>query len=408
MRILYVTNDLPWPLTSGYLRHYHFIRALSARHAVTLLSLVREGHGRGDVDALRSITERIAVVPATLGRPSVTGRARSRLRALRAGGDEAAIRLGEAGAELAAAGRFDVLLVSGKRTFPVLRRLPPLPLVADLCDATSSRIRLQIRHAPPARWPILALEYAEVRRVERALLGRAAHVLFASVRDREALLGPAGSPARSAGVSVIPNGVDLEFWRRRRRRLGRDEIVLTGAMDYPPNTDAALGLIETVLPLVRREIPTAGLSIVGRDPTPTLVAAGRRPGVRVTGYVDDVRPYLEGASVFAVPLRFGAGIQNKVLEAMAMEVPVVASPLAADGLRAADGERPPIDVASTPEETAQRIVERLRRAGHGEEAGPALRSYVAEHFDWTRNAGRLERILLAVAEGSPEPPEEAR
>jgi glycosyltransferase involved in cell wall biosynthesis len=168
-------------------------------------------------------------------------------------------------------------------------------------------------------------------------------------------------------------------------------------MDYPPNADAAIQLVEHVLPRVQTEIPTARVAIVGRDPAPRVHALADHPGVTVTGFVDDVRPYLEGAAVFAAPIRYGAGIQNKVLEALAMEVPVVASPLAADGLRTQDGDVPPVDVAKGPEAMARRVADRLREAAAGATADPALREYVAAHFDWTTNADRLEAILLDAA-----------
>src|SRR6185436_243817 len=104
---------------------------------------------------------------------------------------------------------------------------------------------------------------------ERMLIGNAAHLLFASVRDCEALVG------RSRGATVVPNGVDTVFWRRAAPELGANTIAFTGAMDYPPNTDAALFLIETILPLVQRSIPEARALIVGRDPPPRLVKAGQ-------------------------------------------------------------------------------------------------------------------------------------
>lgn len=397
MRILYVTADVPWPLTSGYLRHYHFIRALSERHEVTLLALRAPEHGPEDIAALEPFTASIVTEPAARGRRPLHVKVRDRLRVLAAGGDAAARRLGDAGARLAAERPFDVVLLSGKRTMPVLEPLPDMPLVADLCDATSSRIRRQMRHARLARLPALALEYLEVRGVERRLTRRARHALFASARDRASVVGGGGADARLAPASVVPNGVDLGFWQRGARELGRDEVVLTGAMDYPPNVDAAVHLVEDILPLVRRSVPGAHVSIVGRDPAPEVVELGHRDGVTVTGFVDDVRPYLERAAVFAAPLRYGAGIQNKVLEALAMEVPVVATPLAAEGLRTEDGDVPPIDVARTAEDAAARIVERLRAAADGATADPALRRYVADHFDWTRNAARLEAILLAAA-----------
>lgn len=402
MRILYVTADIPWPLTSGYLRHYHFIRALSERHAVTLLALKGPDHGPEDEAALAPYVERIVTEPAARGRRPLHIKVADRLRVVAAGGDAAAARLGLAGARLAAERPFDVLLLSGKRTMPVLGPLPSMPIVADLCDATSTRIRRQMRHAPAHELPELALEYLEIRRVERALVRRARHALFASARDRSAVMRSSGGRpgATVATASVVPNGVDLDVWRRSSPELGRDEIVLTGAMDYPPNVDAAWQLVSEVLPRVRATRPGAHVSIVGRDPAPRVQALAARPGVTVTGFVEDVRPYLEAASVFAAPIRHGAGIQNKVLEALAMEVPVVASPLAADGLRTEDGDVPPVDIARGPEAMAGRIVERLRAADAGAQADPALRAYVAEHFDWGRNADRLEAILVDAAAGA--------
>jgi glycosyltransferase involved in cell wall biosynthesis len=165
-------------------------------------------------------------------------------------------------------------------------------------------------------------------------------------------------------------------------------------MDYPPNVDAAIHLVEDMLPRIQAAVPTAHVTIVGRDPSSGVRSLGARSGVTVTGYVDDVRPYLERASVFAAPIRFGAGIQNKVLEALAMGVPVVATPLAADGLRTEEGASPPIDIARGAATAAERIVARLRLAADGAEADPALRQYVADHFDWDRNADHLERILM--------------
>ncbi len=404
MRILYVTADLPWPLTSGYLRHYHFIRSLSERHEITLLSLRGPDHEPGDIEALRPYLEAIITEPSARGPRSLPVKLAGRLRMLIAGGDVAATRLGAAGAKIAAERPFDALLLSGKRTMPVLDSLPAMPLVADLCDATSSRIRRQMRHAPVSTQPALALEYVEVRRVERALMRRSRHALFASARDREAVVGrDGGGRPGLAKASVVPNGVDLDVWRREGRTLGRDEIVLTGAMDYPPNVDAAQQLVEAILPRVRAVLPEARVSIVGRDPTSSVRALADRPGVTVTGFVDDDRPHLERAAVFAAPIRYGAGIQNKVLEALAMELPVVASPLAAEGLRTEAGDLPPIDVARDPEGMATLIVDRLRLAADDAPAEPALRAYVAEHFDWGRNAARLGAILEdAAARGAPE------
>ncbi len=287
---------------------------------------------------------------------------------------------------------FDAALFSGKRTSPVVKHLKRIPIVVDMCDATSMKIRGSMRYARLSKLPVLLLDYVQVRRTERALAQQAAQLIFASCRDREALLGDVSKQA-----AVVPNGVDLDFWRRSPQERGPNTIIFTGAMDYPPNTDAALYLIEEILPLVQRSVPDAQALIVGRDPTPRLIKAGRRPGVTVTGFVDDVRPYLEQATVFAAPLRFGAGIQNKLLEAMAMEVPVVASLLAADGLRTEEGKRPPVQVAGNKQRFAELIVQQLRDRARNPAPDLEARCFVEHHFVWKRSAEKLEQVFATAA-----------
>ena len=224
------------------------------------------------------------------------------------------------------------------------------------------------------------------------MIDRADHLLFASVRDQEALMpGPADPRA-----SVVPNGVEIDVWDRKTPRLGTDTIVLTGAMSYGPNVDAAIVLARTILPAVRESRPDARLLIVGRDPTAAVQALAELPGVTVTGFVDDVRPYLEDASVFAAPLRFGAGIQNKLLEAMAMQVPSVVSGLAADGLRNATGEMPPVVVEDDPVAFTAALVDALDRAASDGTPDEVARTYVARNFDWRRSGGDLATILEDV------------
>ena len=394
LRILYLVNGYPWPLTSGYLRHYYLIEELARRgHRVSLLAIVPTDLQPADRAALEPFTERIVTVASDRRSRTLRRRIVGRVRAL-VRGEAASRELGRAAAALLRDVPHDVVLFSGKRTYPALKAAADLPLVADLCDATSSRVRGSLRYARSARIPVLLIDYLEVRRIERALVKRAGHLLFASVRDRDVLLD-----ARDrARATVVPNGVDVAFWRRAEGvGLGRNEVVFTGAMDYPPNTDAALLLIREILPRVRVEIPDAHLSIVGRDPTAALVEAGQAPGVTVTGLVPDMRPYLSAAAVFAAPLRFGAGIQNKLLEALAMGVPIVASPNAAAGLATADGARPPLMVAVGPEAFAARLVQLLRAADADSTPSAAGRAYVERSFVWATSGELLDGIVRAAA-----------
>jgi hypothetical protein len=247
-----------------------------------------------------------------------------------------------------------------------------------------------VRTGPALRAPVALIDFVRVRRVEQRLIADAAHLVFASARDRDVLV-PAAHGARCR-TAIVPNGVDTEFWARSAPLLG-DAIVFTGVMRYPPNEDAAVHLITDVLPLVRQQEPGVPCLVVGRDPTPRLLEVARRASVTVTGYVDDVRPWLERAAVFAAPLRQGAGIQNKVLEAMAMGVPVVASPLAADGVRTQSGGIPPVAVAATAVETARAIVERIRTARAGRPPDEAGRGYVVDNFSWQRSGRLINEVL---------------
>jgi glycosyltransferase involved in cell wall biosynthesis len=397
MRILYVTAGFPYPLTSGYLRHYHFVRELAGRgHAITLLSLVGSDFRPEHAEALAPFTEGVHTFATASRSRSPARKAVRRLRALAAGGADPAVRaLGARAARLHAERPFGAVLFSGKRTAPALRSLRgAVPVVADLCDATVSRLRLAQARARPAKAALLALEIRRTRRFERAIIGEAASLVVASGRDLELVRSEHGADLEAA---VVPNGVDLGFWRRRDRALPAEpRVVITGAMDYPPNADAALHLAEDVMPLVWRERPDAELLVVGRDPGARLLEAGRAARVTVTGYVDDVRPYLERAAVFAAPLRVAAGIQNKVLEALAMEVPVVASPLAAAGLEV-EGVAPPIRCAEQPDAFARELVAALQAARAGAAADAAARRFVAERFAWDAGAERLERLLQAAA-----------
>jgi glycosyltransferase involved in cell wall biosynthesis len=392
MRLLYVTEAFPYPLTSGVLRHYHLIRELAPRHRITLAALVSARWASEARDAMEDLTERIETFPAALGGSTPT-KAFARLAGF-LGGESGARALARRVDELHRREPFDVVLLSGKRTFPVLDTMRGVPIVADLCDATSVRVAGAVRHAPISRLPALLTEYLATRTVERRLARRSDHLVFVSERDRRLLMGL----RQVDRESIVPNGVDTSFWRRTSPTLGRDEVVFTGAMDYPPNVDAALFLIREVMPIVRRRVPGARVSIVGRDP----VAAIRReesPLVRVTGTVPDIRPYLESAAVFAAPLRFGVGMQNKIVEAMAMEVPVVTTPLVAEGIRSARGW-PPISVARTREEAASCIAERLDAASNGATPDGPARIYVDDNFRWPVSAAKLESVLGAVVEGA--------
>ncbi|MDQ3492802.1 MAG: glycosyltransferase [Chloroflexota bacterium] len=392
MRILYVTSGLPYPLTSGKLRHYFLSRELAQRHEVTLLALVGQPV---EPEHVREM-ERFVTV-----RLEAEGSPRFGARRVLGMTDDATRRLAAHVQGLFAAGAADVLVLSGRRAYPLFRVLrgSRLPILYDLCDAHSLHTRRSLTFAGRRHKPAIAFRFLLSLWRERAVVAGAGAVMFGSPRDRRAVMGR-NTPADWRAV-VVPNGVDLDYWRRSGRQLG-GEIVFTGAMDYAPNIDAAMQLVDVILPLVRRALPDARLRIVGRDPPESLRRRDLQPGVTVTGFVDDMRPHLEAAAVFAAPLRFGAGIQNKLLEAMAMEVPSVVSPLAAAGLKSEGGSVPPLEVARRSEHFADCLVRHLNGAAHERAAQPDARSYVEQHFSWSAAGTELEAVLSRLVRSGTE------
>lgn len=187
---------------------------------------------------------------------------------------------------------------------------------------------------------------------------------------------------------VLPNGVDLTYFYPANLPR-RPEVVFSGKMSYHANVTAALYLLDEVMPWVWRSRPDVHLTIVGSRPPRSIRArAGER--VAVTGYVEDVRPFLQQAAVAVAPMPYGAGIQNKVLEAMACATPVVATPQAVSALRVSPGIH--LRVGKTPEELAAHILDLLEHPEVADALGRAGRTYVEQHHDWQRVAQQLEGL----------------
>ncbi len=190
-------------------------------------------------------------------------------------------------------------------------------------------------------------------------------------------------------VEVIPNGVDLAQFPLRDRDRQPAHVLFLGNYDYAPNADAALWLAQQIFPLVQAQVPGAHLWLAGNAPTDAMQAlAGEH--ITVTGRVDDVRPYYQQATVFVCPLRYGAGIKNKVLEALASGCPVVATPLSVDGIRVADGES--VLLAGDAEALAARVVDLLRDKALQSRLRAKGRQVIEAHYSWRTVAERYRAL----------------
>jgi len=397
MKILWIYPELPFPLTSGFLRGFHLLRLLGQRHAVTFLSLTNQRQVPPEtVPALKPYVERLMIfnkcdAPQSGWRGGcvllpLLGKRLQESWSTRWVVTQMAMTVHS----LLKQEGFDLVLFHGREALPILNKVAA-PIVVECGDTNCARILQQTRLAHLFRWPRLFFLYMRERRLEEKLAHKTPYRFFISIRDRENLLGPSD---RSA---IVPQGIDYDYWKRSLPPSRRNCIVFSGVMSYSPNADAAVFLLDAVLPLVRRVFCELEVLIVGRDPLPELIKMAQRyPDVTVTGAVDDIRPYLERADVFVAPLRFASGVQNKVLEAMSMEVPVVTTPVVAAGLRVDDVE-PQLIIGKNAEEIAAGIVRLLAHTEERARLSADGRRFVEAHCSWSRSAEKLEELCIAAA-----------
>lgn len=391
MRILMLAHRIPYPPHTGdKTRAYHIARYLARRHEVTLAFLVDEPADLSGVQPLREMVARVdfarlwkpwslckglggLAVGASLSLPYFTSRRLQR-------------QLGRSGG----AAEYDVIYASSTPMAQYARGLG-LPVVMDFVDVDSNKWSQYGRYSrPPLSW----LYRTEGRRLQdcEAEIARWARLCVLATAAEEDLLK---SFAPWARTSVIPNGIDLEYFRPIQRDRVPAAVIFTGAMDYLPNIDAARYFCGEILPLVRREIPDTRLYIVGLNPPTAVKRLEGIPGVVVTGRVPDVRPYYTRASVCVAPLRMGRGVQNKVLQAMAMGVPVVASSVAHRGLEAEPGKH--LHVEDDAAAFACRVVSLLRSPAEQRAMGRSARAFVEAHHAWDASGACLEARLRSAA-----------
>lgn len=269
--------------------------------------------------------------------------------------------------------------------------------IIDFCDVDSAKWS---QYAGDRRWPMSWLYRREGERLlafERSAAASADASLF--VTDAEAALFTGAAPEVANRVSVMQNGVDAAFFSPDHGfdtpyPAGGPVVLFTGAMDYWPNVDAVVWFASEMLPRLRERHPDLRFWIVGMNPTPAVQALAGE-GVVVTGTVPDVRPYLGHADVVVAPLRIARGIQNKVLEAMAMARPVVISSAPAAGLEAVPGRD--CEIAHGDEEFVSRIFGLLADVALRRSMGCAGRQRVLERYSWEAHLAVLERLLADPA-----------
>lgn len=389
MRILYLCHRVPYPPDKGdKIRAFHEVRALAERHEVDLFTMADDPADLAHVPELRRLCAEVTV--------AALSPLKARIRALPALLTRTPLTVPYFySEELSRAVRRAILRRSYDRVVVFSSAMAQyveaseIPAVLDLVDVDSDK---WTQYAGFSGFPFAAMyrrEGKRLREYEQRVCERAAFVLVTTAR--EALLVRQIAPM--ARVEVVSNGVNADYFNPREfaRPPAAKAIIFTGDMSYFPNEEAVSFFAREVLPLIHRSEPDASFLIVGRNPTRRVQQLREIRGVLVTGFVPDVRPYLAESRVAVAPFSIAAGIQNKVLEAMAFAVPVVATPRATQGLAPCVAEG--VDTGETPEALAGHVVRLLRDPLGAERRGREGRSLVTAEYSWGRMAQRLQSIV---------------
>lgn len=368
------------PDVGGKIRSYHILRELAKDHAVTLFTFyaAHDGDCHGE---LSRIFERVVNLPLEIPVPRSRGELSHFARHLFSPlpytvAKHAQPQVRNAMTSLVENKAFDVVVCDFVVAGAVVPWELPIPKVLFTHNVEALLWKRHLEVAKNLVWKAVCWrEYKTMARYEQRWLRAADHVLTVSETDRDYF----SAIIPKEKITVIPTGADTDYFQPQAMAVDEQSMVFTGAMDWLPNEDGISFFVNEVLPLILREVPEVKLAIVGRNPSARVQAlAGSH--VRITGRVDDVRPYVAEAAVYVVPLRIGSGTRLKIFEAMAMGKPVVSTSIGAEGLPVRDGEH--LLLADSATQFAQRVVGLLRSSSRRDTLGKAARQLVEQSYSW--------------------------
>jgi sugar transferase (PEP-CTERM/EpsH1 system associated) len=404
-RILFLAHRLPYPPNKGdKVRSYHLLRHLAERHEVHLGTFVDDPD---DMQHLPTVRLWCASVHAEVLHPR---RAKlASLRGLAAGEALTEVyyrspRLARWVSQTVTRERIDATVVFSSSMAQYAQAHPTVPMLVDFVDVDSAKwADYALQHPWPLSW-LYAREGRMLLACERRVAAQGRRSFFAT--EKEAALFRSLAPEVAESVEGMDNGVDAEYFAPTPERASpfvaaEVPLVFTGAMDYWPNVDAVGWFAAEVLPQLRAVHPQLRLHIVGRSPTAAVLALAG-DAVAVTGTVPDVRPYLQHAAAVVAPLRLARGIQNKILEAMAMGRPVVAAEACVSAMRVKPGQD--VVPARDAADYVRELLALLANAPRALALGEAGRRCVEQGYSWPAHLQTLERHLQHTLKSQASPP----
>jgi polysaccharide biosynthesis protein PslH len=391
--ILFLAHRIPWPADRGdKIRSHHILKRLCDMAPVHVATFADDERDMGFVGAMNGIVASSHVELRS------KAQWQAGVEALLTGQPVSVCSFGSQSLQnwidkLLASGTIsDIFCFSGQ----MAQYVPAVfdgRFIMDFVDVDSAKFESYASEGNPVmRW-INGREGMLLNAFEREVASRADASILVSQAEADLF----GTRTGAVNVTAMGNGVDIQFYdpvakfKKLHPAFPDPLIVFTGQMDYRPNIEAVTDFATHAMPIIRASHPEASFAIVGRNPTQAVSDLSMLPGVQVTGAVDDVRTWLGAADVVVAPLRIARGIQNKVLEAMAMARPVVASPAAAEGIDAEAGSH--FYVESNVMAEAQRVCDLLDKPQECLRIGGAARAHVARHYGWESQLSPLDDLM---------------
>lgn len=403
MRILFLCLRCPYPPQRGdKIRSYHFIKQLSKRNNITLVFFAESDADIEAVKYLEPFCERIEWVRFRPYFASINTALHCFSRIPLQVHYWYSLQMQRKIDKLLNEQKYDLIHAQLFRMGQYVTKAKGIVKILDLCDSLALNLSRRAElDCTPKRF-LVKLEEKRVRQYEVDIMQSFDRGTVVANFDRDYLL----KQDNSLNLSVVPMGVDLNYFHPNHNNTEKStdsndspttvssdtskNLLFTGTMNYFPNSDAVIYFCNEIYPLIQRRYPDINFYIVGNKPTEQVSRLAENKGVVVTGYVPDIRPYFEKASVFVAPMRAGSGIQTKNLEAMAMDTPVVTTSIGAMGLEAEIGKE--LLTADTPQDFADRVIHLIENPEIQQQVGSAGRKRIQESYDWGVLVEKLEQV----------------
>lgn len=395
MKIIIVAQRFPYPLDKGdRLTIYHLIKFLSERHQVTLITFKERSHDPAWDAKLQPYCERIETLPENRLRAyanCVTGLFDSLPLQVHYSHDPAMVSLVNRVVEET---KPDLLYAHYLRMGRYVLPHTAIPRVLAMQLSMTLNYARLAKHAKSwIQRKFLSTEHKKLIKFEADFARQFDQVMLISPRDLDAV--NANPPLEN--VFFNPHGVDYEYFSPDLSvPKEKNSIVFTGNMNYRPNVDGAIYFCTEILPLIKQSVPAIRVYLVGTDPSAEVLGLASDPAITVTGRVPDLRKYLHQATVAIAPMRITAGLLNKVLEALSMELPMVVTPQANEGINAVDGEH--LIIAESAQDFAAEVVHLLENPVRRDQLGTAAREFIKNKWTWEAHLKELEQSFMKIIE----------